>query len=46
MDWQSKLRVRSRDPDFLWRMVIAIIGAGVLLGWIAEQLTGGRVCQR
>jgi RsiW-degrading membrane proteinase PrsW (M82 family) len=42
MDWQSKLRVRSRDPDFLWRMVIAIIGAGVILGWIAEQLTGAR----
>jgi RsiW-degrading membrane proteinase PrsW (M82 family) len=42
MNWQSKLRVRSRDPDFLWRMVIANIGSGVVLGWIAEQLTGAR----
>jgi RsiW-degrading membrane proteinase PrsW (M82 family) len=42
MNWQSKLRLRSRDPAFLWRMVIVIIGAGIILGWIAEQLTGAR----
>jgi RsiW-degrading membrane proteinase PrsW (M82 family) len=42
MNWQSKLRTRSRDPDFLWRMVIAIIAAGIVLGWIGEQLTGAR----
>lgn len=42
MNWQSQLRVRSRDPNFLWRMVIVIIGAGIVIGWIAEQLTGAR----
>jgi RsiW-degrading membrane proteinase PrsW (M82 family) len=42
MNWQSRLRIRSRDPEFLWRMVIIIIGAGIILGWVAEQLTGAR----
>lgn len=41
MTWQHFLRVKSRDPAYLWRMVIGIIAAGVVLGWLAHQLTGG-----
>lgn len=42
MNWQSKWRMRSYNPAYLWRMVVAIVGTGVVLGWIAEQLTGGQ----
>lgn len=42
MTWQNYLRVKSRDPAFLWRMVIGIIAAGVVLGWLAHLLTGGQ----
>ncbi|MDZ4658298.1 MAG: PrsW family glutamic-type intramembrane protease [Bythopirellula sp.] len=37
MNWQHYLRVRTRDPAFLWRMVIGIIGAGIVLGWLADR---------
>ncbi len=37
MNWQSTLRVKTRDPTFLWRMVAVIIGVGILLGWLAER---------
>ncbi len=40
MTWQHYLRVKTRDPAFLWRMVIGIIAAGVVLGWLAQLLTG------
>ena len=38
--------MRSRDPAFLWRMVIAIIGTGVVCGWIAGHLTGAPLVER
>jgi RsiW-degrading membrane proteinase PrsW (M82 family) len=34
MDWQRSLQTKTRDPAFLWRMVIAIIAVGIVLGWL------------
>jgi RsiW-degrading membrane proteinase PrsW (M82 family) len=34
MDWQRTLQTKTRDPAFLWRMVIAIIAVGIVLGWL------------
>lgn len=41
MNWQSYLRTRTRNPAFLWRMVLGILAAGVILGKIAEVSFGG-----
>jgi RsiW-degrading membrane proteinase PrsW (M82 family) len=37
MSWQQTLSSKSRDPAFLWRMVIAIIAVGIILGWLVEH---------
>jgi RsiW-degrading membrane proteinase PrsW (M82 family) len=37
MSWQRILQSKSRDPAFLWRMVIAIIGVGIVLGWVFDS---------
>lgn len=42
MNWQQTLQVKTRDPGFLWRMVLGIVASGVVLGWIAGQVTGGQ----
>ena len=39
MNWRSYLRTKSRQPEFLWRMVLWILAAGVLLGYVAQQVT-------
>lgn len=36
MDWQRTLQSKTRDPDFLWRMVIGIIAMGIVLGWLLD----------
>jgi len=36
MNRRSYLRAKTRDPAFLWRMVIWIIAAGVVLGYAAQ----------
>ena len=41
MTWQHYLRVKSRDPAYLWRMVLAILAVGVLVGWAVEMWQGG-----
>lgn len=39
MTWAHYLRAKSHDPPFLWRMVIAILAAGVAIGLAADALT-------
>lgn len=41
MTWQHYLRVKTRDPAFLWRMVVSILAFGVLGGWVVEMWQGG-----
>lgn len=41
MDWSNYLRVKTRDPAFLWRMVIVIIGVGIVLGWLFDRWSAG-----
>jgi RsiW-degrading membrane proteinase PrsW (M82 family) len=36
MDWQRTLQTKTRDPDFLWRMVICIIAIGIVMGWLLD----------
>ncbi len=36
MNRQNYLRAKTRDPAFLWRMVVGIIGVGVVLGWLVD----------
>ena len=38
MNWRSTLRMKTRQPAFLWRMVIGIIAVGITLGFIAEKV--------
>lgn len=38
MTWQNYLRTRTRQPEFLWRMVIWILAAGIGLGYVAEKI--------
>ncbi|TWU21955.1 PrsW family glutamic-type intramembrane protease [Bythopirellula polymerisocia] len=42
MNWQHYSRLKSRDPAYLWRMVIGIVAAGVVLGWLAQSLAEGQ----
>lgn len=37
MVWKNYLRTKTRNPAFLWRMVIGILVAGVLGGLLAER---------
>ena len=37
MSWQQTLSSKSRDPVILWRMVIAIIAVGIILGWLVGR---------
>lgn len=41
MDLKRTLQIKTRDPVFLWRMVIAIIGIGIVLGWLADRWAVG-----
>ncbi len=38
MNWQSYLRTRTRQPEFLWRMVIWMLAAGIGVGYVAEKV--------
>jgi hypothetical protein len=38
MNWHSYFRGRTRDPAFLWRMVLSILAMGIVLGFVAEHL--------
>lgn len=38
MTWQHYLRTRTRQPEFLWRMVIWVLAAGIGLGFVAEKV--------
>ena len=38
MNWRSYLRTRTRQPEFLWRMVAWILAVGVLTGYAAQEL--------
>jgi len=40
MNWQNYLRGRTRDPAFLWRMVLSILAAGMVLGYVAPHFWG------
>ncbi len=40
MTWRSYLKTKTRQPAFLWRMVIWILAAGIGIGFVAEK-----VCQ-
>lgn len=35
-EWRNYLRSKTRNPAFLWRMVIGILVAGVLVGLVAD----------
>ncbi len=41
MNWQSYLRARTHDPDFLWKMVATVLLVGGLLGVVADALPRG-----
>ena len=38
MNWRSKLRSRTRQPAFLWRLVIGITIIGIVLGSLAQAV--------
>ena len=38
MNWRRTLQSKSRQPRFLWRMVLGIIVAGVALGYLAQSI--------
>lgn len=40
MNWRSYLQTKTRQPEFLWRLVIGILAVGIGLGFVAQ-----RVCQ-
>ena len=37
MNWRNYLRNRTRQPAFLWRMVLSILVLGVVFGYLAES---------
>ncbi len=41
MDLKRTLQTKTRDPAFLWRMVIVILGVGIVLGWLADRWAVG-----
>ena len=38
MNWRSTLQSKSRQPRFLWRMVISIIVGGIIVGYLAQSI--------
>lgn len=38
MTWRSYLKTKTRQPAFLWRMVIWILAAGIGLGFVAQKI--------
>jgi len=38
MTWRSYLQTKTRQPEFLWRMVLWILAVGVGLGFVAERV--------
>ena len=38
MHWRQKLRTKTHDPRFLWRMVIGVLAVGGLLGLLVQWL--------
>lgn len=38
MNWHSYLRTRTRQPEFLWRLVIWTLAAGIGAGYVAEKI--------
>lgn len=38
MNRSSYLKAKTRDPAFLWRMVIGIVAAGIGLGYVAQSV--------
>ena len=38
MNWRSTLQSKSRQPQFLWRMVLGIIVAGIAMGYLAQAI--------
>lgn len=45
MTWQNFLRDRTRRPEFLWRLVIWTIAAGIGLGYVVEKWSQSRPTQ-
>jgi RsiW-degrading membrane proteinase PrsW (M82 family) len=44
LTWKSYLRAKTRNPQFLWRMVFVILGVGVAVGLLADgKMTGGAI---
>ena len=39
MPWRSKLKSQTRQPEFLWRMVLSILAAGIGLGFVAQRVS-------
>ncbi len=37
MNWRNDLRNKTRQPAFLWRMVLGIIALGIALGYLAQH---------
>ena len=48
MNWRNTLRLKTRQPAFLWRMVLGMLAVGVVLGYVAEKvwLTGASYHQQ
>ncbi len=38
MTWRSTLKTKTRQPAFLWRMVIWILAVGIGLGFVAQKV--------
>ena len=38
MNWRSTLQAKTRQPKFLWRMVLGIIATGILAGYAAQLI--------
>ena len=38
MHWRQYLRGRTRNPEFLWKMVLGILLAGVVLGFVVQWI--------
>ena len=38
MNWEPYLRRQTQNPKFLWRMVIGILAAGMVVGLVAQFL--------
>lgn len=38
MNWRSTLQAKTRQPKFLWRMVLGIIATGIVAGFVAQAV--------